>query len=200
MWPDSTTAPPTFPPCDTKANGPSSTGKGNINALKSDEALQKPMQLGPMKRIPPFLAILKTSSCSFLPSSPISAKPAEIIPPAFTPLATHSSMTEATMGAGIQKTARPTGPGISATRAKALCPRISLSLLFTGYTGPLKPFSALLKVENPHLFQLLVAPTTATDLGLNNGSRLSTIDCLINAPSLLYQPEPMYNDGHKARP
>src|SRR4030042_665923 len=176
MKPEVTTAPPPFPPCDTKANGPSFTGKGNINPLKADEALQNPIQLGPMKRMLPFLAIFNTSSCSFLPSFPISAKPAEIITPAFTPLATQSSMTAATPVDGMTTIARSTGSGISVTRGKALWPRISLSLLLTGYTGPLKPVSALLKVEKPHLFQLFVAPTTATDLGLNNGSRLSAID------------------------
>ncbi len=72
-----------------------------------------PRQLGPTMRMLPWRAIFRICCSSAAPSGPVSLKPAEMMIAAWTPTATHSSMTPGTVLAGVTMTARSTGSGMA---------------------------------------------------------------------------------------
>ena len=80
--------------------------------LVADEAM--PRQLGPIRRAPCARTSASSSSCLRAPSLPVSAKPAEMITSACTPLRSASSAAPSTAAAGKLITARSTSSGISA--------------------------------------------------------------------------------------
>ena len=77
--------------------------------------LMTPEQLGPRIRHPRFFTITLMPAWAFLPSSPISAKPAVSTTWYLTPLAQHSSMAMGTVSAGTMMMAASTGPSTSRT-------------------------------------------------------------------------------------
>ncbi len=86
-----------------------------IEALSGRSQFWMPKQFGPITRVPPALAT--SSSCSFAPSGPTSAKPPESTTIAATPLAAASAATAGTACAGTATTARSISPSTSRREA-----------------------------------------------------------------------------------
>ena len=137
-----------------------------------------PMQFGPTSRMPAARHVRTSASCRARPSSPTSAKPAEMTTSARTPLRPHASAAATTRSAGTTSTARSTGPGTSSTLryASTLCTTGAFGL--TGATAPSKPprsrlwnTSALIAPRRRD------APMTATARGWKNGVSAWTAAC-----------------------
>lgn len=77
----------------------------------------RPMQFGPIRRMPPARAMATSASSCARPAGPASAKPAVMHSAHFTPLATHSSTVFFTCAWGTSRIARSTSPGHSSTDA-----------------------------------------------------------------------------------
>jgi hypothetical protein len=129
LW-ESTVA--TLPLWDEIPTAPVCGMKAGIQGKSFVRGTAIPCPFGPIKTIPPALALFTISACKARPSSPSSANPAEMTRPALTPLLTQSEM-ESTMAlAGIVKMARSTSPGMEDTVGKALSLWTSSSFGFTG--------------------------------------------------------------------
>ncbi len=140
--------------------------------LKAGSVLITPMQFGPTTRIPEARAFSTRRRSASRPSSPVSAKPAEMTTAALTPFATQSSITLSTSGAGTAITARSSGPSMSRSEATHGTPSISVTFGFTAYRAPV--YRALLRfvrIVRPIWPGVRLAPTTAIDRG-------SKIDCI----------------------
>jgi hypothetical protein len=88
-------------------------------AFKPTSVRIAPRQLGPRMRTPPRRAASTIFCCRARPASPVSAKPLDRTIAALMPALPASSRMPGTVRAGVATTARSTGAGKSANRAKA---------------------------------------------------------------------------------
>ena len=86
-------------------------------AFSPGPATKIPRQFGPISRAPWAWTLAISCSCLRMPSTPVSAKPAEITHRARVPFRIAASASSSTDVPGTQKTARSTGSGMSATEA-----------------------------------------------------------------------------------
>ena len=140
-------------------------------ALRPLVGLMTPRQFGPTMRMPPRRASANTRASSSAPAGPVSRKPAEMISAAGTPASTHCRMISGTVAAGVTTTARSTGPGTSPTAGYDLRPSTVSRRGLTGWTAPPNEVATrFARTVRPTLPGVSVAPMTATDRGLKNGS------------------------------
>ena len=89
------------PDCDTSARSPDRVAPWLKVAFSPMAGRWMPRQLGPMKRMPCFLATAFTPSSSAAPFAPTSRKPADSTMAWRMPRCPHASMICATVGAGV---------------------------------------------------------------------------------------------------
>ncbi len=109
------TATPRAPLWEHIAARPGGGGAGAKVALRRTRGSVAaiPRQLGPTMRMPCSRAVATTSSWRRLPSSPLSANPAETMTRPFTPMRPHDATISWTCEAGTAMTARSTASGTS---------------------------------------------------------------------------------------
>ena len=131
-----------------------------------------PMLLGPTRRTPASRATASNAAWRAAPSSvPRSAKPSLYTVATGTPARPHSSMAAGTLSAGTMTRAWSTGPGASATLAKAGSPCTRSRPGFTGTTRPAKPCWRRKRWGRPVFFcGSAEAPISATQRGRNRAS------------------------------
>ncbi len=125
-----------------------------------------PKLLGPINLIFASLSLLDIRSSNFLPSSPVSLKPAEIISTVETFFSIHWSTTLSTNCDGITIHTRSTLSFIETISGKHTLLPIFLYLGLTGKSFPLYPPSnILLNMTVPIFSSSFETPTTAMLLG-----------------------------------
>jgi len=128
--------------------------------------LRIPMEFGPTRRMLARRAISTSSSSARRPSSPVSAKPAEMTTSPRTPFSAHCSAISRTWGPGTTTMARSTGSGMSRRESYALTELTTAAFGFTGYTAPANPWwRRFRKIVLPIAPGRDDAPMTATDRG-----------------------------------
>ena len=100
-----------------------------------------PMQLGPARRMPAARAVAAMRAWVAAPSALTSAKPAENMISARTPLAAQACTAASAAAPGTAQMARSGAYGRSATLRQACRPWISPAPGFTGQIGPAKPLA-----------------------------------------------------------
>src|SRR3989344_6403032 len=136
------------------------------DALSLFSEFKIPRQFGPKTPIEYFFEILKISSSSRLPSSPVSENPALIIIEYGIFFFPHSSSARGVKAAGIEITARSTFAGISITLEKTFFPKIFLLEGLTKYTFPENLWESIFfAIVCPIFFEFEETPMTATDFG-----------------------------------
>ena len=125
-------------PLSSGVVGPEKTGENVAANLLAPPA--EPMQFGPTKRIPDFLAIASNSSWASAPASSASAKPEDITIATPTSASAQSWTASLTKLAGTIIKARSIFLPIFFTFSNALSPRTSPPLGFTGNISPANPY------------------------------------------------------------
>ncbi len=120
------------PDCEKKPIWPSGGIPAAKDALSELAVSISPRQLGPIIRIPNFLARVASASSRRAPSGPISLKPAAIITTESTFFLPHCSTTFKTAGAGRAIMARSMSAGTEVRSGYALRPKISWAFGFMG--------------------------------------------------------------------
>ena len=141
-------------------------------ALRRGPATAMPRQFGPISRAPCARTSASSRSCRSRPSTPVSAKPAEMTTSAFTPARSASAAASSTAAAGRQITTRSTSSGSRRSSRSPGRPRPFDPSRLTGNAAPAKSASRMLRKSSPPIVpRRLDAPTTATVRGSKNGRR-----------------------------
>ncbi len=123
---------------------PTRPGPGNRGARvalrrTSGSVFATPRQFGPITRMPAAWAARTSARCAAAPSTPASAKPAEMTTRPCTPAAAASATTSGVDSGGTATTARSTGRPASAADGYAGSPATRVAVGCTGTTAPVNP-------------------------------------------------------------
>ena len=159
---------PRPPLCERNPTRPGIAGCGANVALSrtSGCVLSTPRQLGPISLIPELRQISTSSRWRCAPSTPASAKPAEMTRSERTPALAHSRATSTTFAAGTTTTPRSTVPGTSRIVWCAGSDWTTSAWALTAYTAPSNSFeSRFRRISPPTVPRRREAPITATECG-----------------------------------
>ncbi len=157
------------------ASLPGSSGSASMAAFSVSgtrlATLTTPRQFGPSSRSPPARATATIASCRSRPTASASAKPAEKMVAAVTPLSIQPAMASGTSRAATMMKAWSTGPSTARMLGKAGAPMISARPGLIGMTRPANPSRASSRWARELSFAgSAEAPISAIEAGLNRAS------------------------------
>ena len=160
------------PDCETSARLPGFATLWPKVMLRFLSGRIRPRQLGPIKRIPWRSTRSVTRFSSFLPSSPISRKPADRINIILMLCSPQASTIAGMVLAGVATTARSICSPISVRVAYAFSPCTVSCLGFIAKILPSKPAESRFRNTTPPTeFSLSLAPKSAILFGVNKDVR-----------------------------